>query len=220
MKMKPYKIWIGVLAILLAGSSVSAKTMYVNDMIKLMVRSGRGLDNRILTVIESGDTVDVLEAGEQWSRVRADNGKEGWVLTRYLTEEETAGRRLARIEASHEAVLTENETLKTENQQLKSENSFLAESLERKTADLDALTQAHETLRRESAAFLQLKGDFATASSRLEELQKQNQQAAADMARLERSQNIRWFIAGASVLLVGFLIGLSSRRKRRKPSLL
>jgi SH3 domain protein len=220
MKMKSYKTWIGIFAILLIASSVSAKAMYVNDLIKLMVRSGRGLDNRILAVIESGDTVDVLEAGEQWSRVRTASGKEGWVLTRYLTDEETASRRLARLETAHEATVAENEVLKTENQQLTSENNTLAESLQQKTAEFEALRQEHEMLRRESAEFLQLKGDFARASARLEELQKQNQRFSADMARLDRSQNIRWFIVGASVLLVGFVIGVSSRRKRRKPSLL
>jgi SH3 domain protein len=194
--------------------------MYVNDLIKIMLRSGRGIDKRILAVIESGDTVVVLQSGEQWSKVRIANGTEGWVLTRYLTDTETASRRLVRLEATHEKTVAENQTLGNENQQLKTENTDLSDALEQKKAEFEALEKAHETLKQESAEFLRLKRDFANASGRVQELQDQNQQYASDLARLERNQNIRWFIAGASVLLVGFLIGLSSRRKRRKPSLL
>jgi SH3 domain protein len=218
--MKFLKLCAAGLMMLLAASTVSAKTMYVNDLLKLMVRSGKGLDNRILAIIESGDPVNVVEEGEQWSKVRAPDGKEGWVLSRYLTSQETASHRLAELEALHAQTVTENESLRGENQKLKDENASLSGSLTANSAEFDALRQADETLRRESANFLKLKKNFAAASEQAETLQRQNQEIAASLARLERDRNIRWFITGASVLLVGFLIGLSSRSKRRKPSLL
>ena len=110
--MKLRKIYITFFAVIIMASTVSAKTMYVNDLIKLMLRSGRGLDNRIIAIIESGDAVEMLEAGDQWSRVRTQSGNEGWVLTRYLTEEETASRKLARLQAAQETMVNENEQLK------------------------------------------------------------------------------------------------------------
>lgn len=218
--MKSFKLCAAWLILLLAATTVSAKTMYVNDLLKLMVRSGKALDNRIVAVIESGDPVEVVDAGDQWSRVRTADGKEGWVLSRYLTAEETASHRLAELEALHAKTVGENESLRNENQQLKDENATLSGSLAAKTADFDALNRAHETLRRESADFLQLKKDFSSTSGQAEMLERQNREIATSLARLERNQNIRWFVAGASVLLAGYLIGLSSRRKRKKPSLL
>ena len=109
---------------------------------------------------------------------------------------------------------------KNENHTLKSENQNLSEALGKRNEEFESLKTAHETLKKESAEFLSLKRDFSKASGQLTELQEQNQQFAATLSQLERNQNIRWFIAGASVLLVGFLIGLSSRKKRRKTSLL
>ena len=218
--MKTIKICIAFFSIMLVTSTVSAKTMYVNDMVKLMLRSGRGLENRIIAIIESGDAVEMLEEGDQWSRVRTQAGKEGWVLTRYLTENETASRKLARLQEAHETLLSENETLKEENQTLTSDNRTLAESLERRNGEYEQIKSAHETLKRESAEFLKLKNAFARTSTQLAELQEQNQRFSAALEQLKRNQNIRWFIAGASVLLVGYLIGLISRKKRRKPSLI
>jgi len=218
--MKPVKPFIAFFFVIIMTSTVSAKTVYVNDLIKLMLRSGRGLDNRIIAIIESGDAVEMLEAGDQWSRVRTQSGHEGWVLSRYLTEEETASRKLARLQAAQETMVEENERLKEENHALKSENQTLSETLSNTNEEFSGLKKAHESLREESAEFLSLKKAFSRASGQLSELQEQNQQLAATLNQLERNQNIRWFITGASVLLAGFLIGLSSRRKRRKPSLI
>ena len=42
----------------------------------------------------------------------------------------------------------------------------------------------------------------------------------AKVDKLESRQTVRWFLTGAGVLLLGFIIGFSTRRQRRKSSLL
>ena len=39
-------------------------------------------------MIESGQKVEVVESGQEWSIVRLLDGKEGWILNRYLISNE------------------------------------------------------------------------------------------------------------------------------------
>ncbi len=218
--MKAGGIGILFLAMLTAVATVSAKTVYVNDMVKLMLRTGRGLENRIVAVVESGDPVEMLEEGNQWSLVRTRDGKQGWVLSRYLTENETASIRLDRLQAAQETGADENALLSAETQRLKDENRALSEALERRGAECDRIEKDYATLKEESADFLSLKSDFTAAGAQLAEAREQNRHLGATLDRLKRERDIRWFIAGAAVLLVGYLAGAIARKKRRKPSLL
>ena len=69
-----------------------AETFYVTDSFRISFRSGPGIENRILKFLHSGAQVEVLETGEEWTRVRLldPEGGEltGWVLSRYLMNRE------------------------------------------------------------------------------------------------------------------------------------
>ena len=41
-----------------------------------------------------------------------------------------------------------------------------------------------------------------------------------EVEKLHWNQNVRWFLSGAGVLLLGFIIGFSTKRQRRRSSLL
>jgi hypothetical protein len=41
-----------------------------------------------------------------------------------------------------------------------------------------------------------------------------------EIARLSLNRNIRWFLSGAGVLVLGFIIGFSTKKQRRRSSLL
>ena len=75
-----------------------AETMYVTDLLKLTLRSGPSTEHKILSVVESGQQVEMLEPGDDWSLVRLANGKEGYVLTRYLMPEPTHNVRLEQLQ--------------------------------------------------------------------------------------------------------------------------
>ncbi len=62
-----------------------AETMYVSDVLKLIVREGKGTGEKIITVLQSGQPVEVLQPEDDWALVRFNDGQEGWVLNRYLT---------------------------------------------------------------------------------------------------------------------------------------
>ena len=75
--------------------------MYVSDILKLTLRTGPSTENKILAVIESGQMLNIVKFGDEWSQAQLPDGKEGWVLTCYLTPDETNNIKLERLEAKH-----------------------------------------------------------------------------------------------------------------------
>ena len=67
---------------LILGSTAALATDnagYVTDIMKITMRTGQGLDYKILDWVKSGEEVEILQQGDQWTMVRRADGKEGWV---------------------------------------------------------------------------------------------------------------------------------------------
>ena len=89
--------WLGFLVLGLELLA-QAQTRYVTDRTIVEIRRGPSTEYLILRNLEAGERVEVLEQNEDagYSRVRvADQGTEGWILTRFLTAEPIARERLA-----------------------------------------------------------------------------------------------------------------------------
>ena len=120
-----------VFFIVLFSTVVQAETMYVDDIVKITVRTGPGIAHKISAMIKSGESVEVLKPEEpekDWSLVRITNGKEGWVLSRFLKSKEPDGLVLDRLKKKHNALknqavstIEENKVYKKENKRLNSE---------------------------------------------------------------------------------------------------
>jgi SH3 domain protein len=125
--MKRHFKQIVILGIVLTCFSANglAETMYVTDLLKLTLRSGPSTEHKILAVAESGQQVEMLEPGEDWSLVRMGDDKEGYVLTRYLMAEPTHNVRLAQLQTKHKALMQQAATLLEENTRLRSESKTL-----------------------------------------------------------------------------------------------
>lgn len=65
--------------------SGEAQTVYVSDEFEITLRTGPGNDHKIISMPKSGNAMEILQKGEEWSRVRLPDGKEGWVLSRYIS---------------------------------------------------------------------------------------------------------------------------------------
>jgi SH3 domain protein len=193
--------------------------MYVSDMLKLTLRTGPSTENKILAVIESGQQLALLERGSEWSRVQLPNGKEGWVLSRYLTPDETSNFKLERLQAQHKNLTAQAAVLLEENKELKAENEKLRAEFETVEKDMVKTRTDHETLKAEAAGFLTLKSKYEAAASQLAEQTARVQKLEEQLTQMEMSAYIKWFLAGSGVLVVGFLIGFSTKRQRRRPTL-
>jgi SH3 domain protein len=78
-----------------------AQEVWVKDQVRLNLRTGPGNQFRIVGNLATGDSVRLVERGDGWTRVRTDEGKEGWVPEGFLMENPPAAMRLPQME--HEA---------------------------------------------------------------------------------------------------------------------
>lgn len=62
-----------------------AETAYVGDNLRVGLRSQPDTKTPPLTIISSGDKLEILEATDKYSRIRTDDGQEGWVRNIYLS---------------------------------------------------------------------------------------------------------------------------------------
>ena len=212
-------VFLGIVLMCFSANGF-AETMYVTDLLKLTLRSGPSTEHKILSVVESGQQVEMLEPGEDWSLVRMATGKEGYVLTRYLMPEPTHNVRLERLQTKHKALMQQAATLLEENTLLRSDNKKFKSSSDGSEKALKKLHSDYDKLKAGSADYIELKEKYKTVSGQLAEQTKRAEALDEDLRAIEINQYIKWFLAGSGVLLVGFIVGFSARRQRRRSSLL
>jgi SH3 domain protein len=196
-----------------------ATKMYVGELKSITVRTGQGTSHKIIAMIKSGQPVEVLEKGENWSKIGLPNGKTGWVLTRFLTSATPNKLLLEDLSTKYDALKIQADQLSKDNQKHLAENQKLKTDLNQSQSSLKRLNLSYNALRKESAEFLSLQKNYKQTSSELVKQREKAEKLERELSKIKFNQNIRWFLAGAGVLLVGFVIGFSVRRQRRKPSL-
>ncbi len=212
-------VFIGIF-IFIFSPIAKAEKMYVSDIIKITLRTGPGIDHKIITMLSSGQEVKVLIPDEKWTNVRTLDGKEGWVLNRFLTPKKPSSLLLEILKKKHKKLTDYSESLLKENKKLKDEYKRLNSGLSSSKTALKQLSESYEALKRESSEFIKLKTNYQKAMSRLSEQTKKADKFEEELIQLQTGHNIRWFLAGASVLILGFLIGFSAKRQKRRSSLL
>jgi len=197
-----------------------AESMYISDVLKVTVRRGPSTEYKIIDIAESGDQVEILEAGEEWTLVKLANEKEGYVTTRYLVAGPTHAIQLERLQAKQQALTQQAAALLEENTKLREENKQLKSTYDGTEKSLKKLEGDYKELKAGSAEFLTLKTNYKKVSEQLAEQTKKADKLDKALSKVELNQYIKWFLAGSGVLLVGFIVGFSARRQRRRPSLL
>jgi SH3 domain protein len=209
------------LSLLLLVIPAHAATMYVTDEIPVMVRQNPGPNRKIVAMPNVGTRLEVLENKEDgWSKVRLPDGKEGWTLTRYLTKGPSKQVIIDTLQRENKALKGKSKTLVEENPRLKTERDELQKALSEQTRTAENLKQSYETLKRESSKFLALKASYEKASHDLAESTKRQAELEEEVNALRNNKILKWFLAGAAVLVVGIIIGFISRRPKRRPTLL
>jgi SH3 domain protein len=198
-----------------------AQTRYVTDRTIVELRRGPSTEYLILRNLEAGEQVDVLEQNEEqgYSRVRvADQGTEGWILTRFLTAEPIARERLAVAERTLTGARERVATLEAQNEQLTRDLAATRTELEQARANHETASRELADIRTAAANVVEIRDRNTSLQQRLVQRDQEVEQLTADNARLAGRSNQNWFVVGAAVLLAGIVIGLvapSLRRKRR-----
>jgi SH3 domain protein len=126
--------------VMLAGAS-HAERAWIKDELRLNIRTGPGVKYRILGVLGTGDSLEILSRGEGWTQVRAPGGMDGWIPEGYLQAETPARIRLERYEAETTALRTDFEKLSAEVVDLRDSNQQLSEQESKQRGEIDLLTR-------------------------------------------------------------------------------
>ena len=93
------KLFFAIAALLAFATVAQAETGYIGDQAKMPMRSGEGTGFKITKMLPSGLAVEVLgQSKSGYSRIRTQDGKEGWILSRYLMKTPAARDRLQAFE--------------------------------------------------------------------------------------------------------------------------
>jgi len=197
-----------------------AETNYISDQLEVTLRSGKSTSHSILRMLRSGTPVEVLEQDKEsgYSLIRAQ-GKEGWVLTRYLMKGPVPRDQLAEAEKKLAELDLENRRMMTVMQGLKDEKGEIEKTNSSMDADYRKVSQELAEIKRTASSALAIDSENKDLKSRLVALERNLQTLQQENENLKDRTARDWFMLGAGVLLIGILAGLIIPRIRwRKKS--
>ncbi|MBF0368028.1 MAG: TIGR04211 family SH3 domain-containing protein [Magnetococcales bacterium] len=178
---------------------------YVTDQFRITMRKGPEATFRVVKVIPTGTRLELLEKGSNgWDLVRTRRGLEGWVLRRFLIDAPPARERMEEAEKLREEALIERDRLQEELASLKTR----LQSQEALEAELNQITSA-------SNEALTLREDYADLNQRFKNITAELKQVTLEKENLEGRSDTLFLLAGAGVLILGFIGGAMQGRRRR-----
>ena len=207
---------ITFLLLLLGSMGLLAETVYVRDTLYVPLRDGQSAENRLIhRGLKSGVRLERLEINDEsgYSKVRTENGLEGWLQSQYLTAEPVAEEQLRRV------ILKMNH-LKSEHQQTLLRLQDLIKVKEATSLELSNLRATQQRLTEELANIKSLASDTISVDKeniRLLEIQGELTDQISFLNRkneqLNDSKFREWFMYGVATIMLGLLFGLLIGRR-------
>jgi SH3 domain protein len=205
-----------------ASALQAAEVKYVTDIFEVTMRSGTSTANSIVRLLSSGAKVTVLEndLASQYSLVETEENKQGYVLTRFLMDSPAAREVLQDVRARYE----QQQSLLDEQQ---TEIEQLTEALQQEQTDgqtlkttLRASEQELSEVRDAAQNTLNILDQNKQLQTVVNQLREEKTLLSDSNAELSDSTQIDWFVRGAAVSLIAFIIGIlvTKIRWRKKDS--
>ncbi len=219
--------------------SQEPKKAYVSDILILTVRRGPGRNFEIFKTIESNEKVLILEDKDNYSKIQLKNGETGWVQSQYLTFKTPdnfinaiLNKKIKKLELKNNQQLKKINTLKINF--LEQKKKFEKEKIDLKLALSKLLSEKEDYIKKYTDIktkyneLINKSNKVVQITKENETLKKFNKKISADLKDLKYKNKtllkvgmIKWFLAGAGILLMGWIIGHSvSIRGSRRSGLL
>lgn len=205
------KIALSFITTILLASTVVAETMYIDDTLLVPLRSGEGTGFRIVHKgLPSGTALEIIERSAEsgYSFVRTPAGIEGYLPTRYLSQEPIARDKLARAEKNLTTLRTQNKelsdklnTLQGNYEALEGQHSDASKSL---TANTDELAR----IKAISADALNLDRSNRELRNSNEALRNQLELLEVENSRLKDKSESSMMLIGGALVLLGVILAL------------
>jgi SH3 domain protein len=125
------------LSALLVALPAAAESAWVGGEVRLNLRSGAGNQYRILEVLKTGDSLQVLERTEKWTMVRTATGQEGWIRGGYLDAQPPPTLRLEELEVEVANLRDVLERTETETSNLRRRSEEIATNDSEQKAEIE-----------------------------------------------------------------------------------
>jgi SH3 domain protein len=214
-------------------NSVFADTRYVSDRLIISVRDGQNPNAAVLGYIETAAPVDVLEEKEDLLRIRTEDLIEGWVRAKYIDSEKPKVLIIENLENEIKALNKDIKTVKNEQdsvsntlsktkkmyqeeiEELKEEVNINQKFAAKAKSDFIQLNKKYTNLLKNSKNTGKLIGEVEKLKKLNAELNTEIKSLRSDRKNPLKSNRIQSFIAGAGVLLFGFILGGSVKKRKR-----
>lgn len=213
------KLVVVACCLALSGIAEAASTRYVTDDFKINMRTGKGTQYQIIHMPSSGTALEVLEVDTEtgYSKVRTPQGREGWVLTRYLQDTPVARERLAQAERRLQRATEQNAGLRKERDELRAQNTEQSSLIEQLRAETGKTGEELENLKKVAARPVELNQENQALREQNVKLEKDLQLVRQENQVLKDGSARDWFVAGAGVLIFGMLLGFVLPKLRGRP---
>ncbi len=212
---------VAVMALLCSPGETVASTYYVAPSSEVPLRTGTNNTKKIVAVLKDGTKVELLNEEGAWAYVRTAGGREGWILKRYLTEEPPPRMLLERLTKRNQKLLESYKTLKEQLNNLSKTGSKCNQKLAACMVSKQKLTNDFAALKREASNVIETRKLLAETQKQLQVANAERIKLKQRLSSLEANVAIKWFLAGGGVLLVGWILGIfTTKRRKRRPSLL
>lgn len=207
-----------ILACFFSANSFAYADWFVKPSTEIPLRRGQGTDYKITAILSDGIKVTILDEAAPWVKIETEEGKSGWILKRYLSQDIPVGKVIESLETDNETLKDELFTISQENIELSNSNKLLSEKLSVAVASLESLKVEHEQLVKDTSDVIAIKNDLTTSKETMRKLQQDLGVISAENKRIKASQNIKWFLAGGGTLIFGCIVGMVSAKSKKKRS--
>jgi SH3 domain protein len=143
--------WLLIILVLLFvfPSATQAEEMYIVDYFKIMVRRQPGEEYKIIEQLPSNEKVRLIKTEGDWAKISSGNGRTGWVLKRYLTEELPKTIQMAKLERKIKNQAKKIEALEKENMSIKQKNVEILQSIATQSEKVKNVSLENQRLKEE-----------------------------------------------------------------------
>jgi SH3 domain protein len=225
---------MAIFMVFVCNTSVTwAENLYISDQLVVSLRELPQNGAKTIVYLKTDTPVEVIDFGEEYLKVKTVNGEIGYIQKNYLTENLPKT-----IVIKRQA--QENEKLKERVQELEkryseafskgdeNQKKILAELVESRAqaeklqmdfqqsqTELAERTKTYEALRENAK-------DIIAITEERNQLRLSNEELTTTLANLNeerkgrlQKETIQWFLAGAGVLFLGWILGKFSRSRRK-----
>lgn len=224
-------VFLGSLYGIVLVSAAVADTQYVSDLMIISMKEGQDPDTPVMGYLQSAASVEVLEETEELMRIRTEDGTQGWVRKKFIVKDKPKAVIIRELEEKIALLEDDIKTLQKGSdpqdltntiKEYKQQIVALTTSLENEKKTTLTLQKNLQEVNATYQALVNKQKNTADTIKELASIKDENQALKDKIAALPPidstpmlSGNMKWFLIGGGVILLGFLMGRAIRGGKR-----